>query len=163
MTSARGLRAGEALLALALLALGLFVAIRTAQMQVAPSYAAIGPRTFPFLVAGGLLVIGALLLREALVGHIEHDRGLELDWPAAGLVCVGLVLQFTLIMTLGWVLAATLMFVIVARAFASRRSQVDAALGVVLAGGTFAIFNWGLGLDLPAGALIDGLGGSPAD
>ena len=81
MTTARSLRVSEAAFGGGVLALGLFIAFETSRIHVAPTYAAIGPRLFPSLVAAGLIVIGVLVLREALFGHVAHERsGIELDW-----------------------------------------------------------------------------------
>jgi putative tricarboxylic transport membrane protein len=62
MTTARSLRIGEAVLGGAVLALGLFVAVETSMLKVASTHATVGPRLFPFLVAAGLVVVGALVL-----------------------------------------------------------------------------------------------------
>jgi putative tricarboxylic transport membrane protein len=56
-----------------------------------------------------------------------------------------------LLETLGWIPASALLFMAVARAFGSRRLVVDAAIGVVLTGLSFVIFNYGLDLTLPSG------------
>ena len=40
---------------------------------------------------------GLLLLREALFGHIAHERGMALDWRAAGLVGAALIVQLLLL------------------------------------------------------------------
>jgi putative tricarboxylic transport membrane protein len=53
----------------------------------------------------------------------------------------------------GFILASTLLFMLVARGFNSRRWLLNAITGVVLAVLIFAIFNYGLGLTLPAGVL----------
>jgi putative tricarboxylic transport membrane protein len=100
-------------------------------------------------------VVGALVLYQALFGHVAHERGFELDWVAVALVSAGLVAQLLLLETVGWVLATTLLFVAVARAFGSRRLPLDAGIGVVLASLAFAIFNYGLGLSLPIGTVIE--------
>ncbi len=85
MTTGRSLRLGEMVLAGGALALGLFIAVETAMLEVAPSQAAVGPRLFPSLVAAGLLLVGvALLARGLLFGHIAHEGGFELDWPVVG-------------------------------------------------------------------------------
>jgi putative tricarboxylic transport membrane protein len=157
MTSGRTLRIGEAVFGGAVLALGLFIAIRTWQLQVAPTYAAVGPKLFPYLIATGLIVIGLLVLREAVFGHVAHEQGFELDGIAALLVSAGLIGQMLLLEWVGWIPATTLMFVAVARAFGSRRWPIDAALGLVLASLTFVIFNYGLDLSLPTGTLIESL------
>ncbi len=153
MTSARSLRIGEAILGAVILGLGVFIVVETAFLRSGPGYALVGPALFPYLIAAGLLVIGLLILREAGFGHIAHDRGVQLDWSAVGLISLGLIVQIALLPYLGWILATTVLFVIVAWAFSSRRPLLDAAIGLVLVGGTFVLFNYGLGLDLPAGPL----------
>jgi putative tricarboxylic transport membrane protein len=157
MTTGRSLRVGEAVLGGGVLALGLFIGIETALIEVAPSQATVGPRLFPFLVATGLVVVGLLVLREAFFGHVAHERGFELDWLAVALISAGLLVQMFLLETIGWIPATTILFVAVTRAFGSRRLLIDAAIGVVLASLAFVIFNYGLGLDLPLGTLIEDL------
>jgi putative tricarboxylic transport membrane protein len=155
MTTGRSLRLGEAVLGGGLLALGLFVGIETALLEVAPSQAAVGPRLFPSLVAAGLVAVSLALLREAFLGHVAHEGGWELDWPAVALVSAGMIAGMLLMEPAGWIVAAALLFVGVARAFGSRRLVLDAAVGLVLAGLTFAAFNYGLGLSLPSGQLLE--------
>jgi putative tricarboxylic transport membrane protein len=156
MTTVRSLRLGEAILGGGVLALGLFVAIETSRLEVAPSHAAIGPTLFPYLIATGLIVIGALVLREAFFGHVAHERGgFELDWLAVGLVSAGLIVQLLLLETVGWIPATTLLFVAVTRAFGSRRLLTDAVIGLALASLAFVVFNYGLGLDLPVGTVLE--------
>jgi putative tricarboxylic transport membrane protein len=155
MTTARGLRAGEAVLSLGVLALGAFVAVETLLIEVAPSQAAVGPRLFPWLVATGLIVVGLALLREAIGGHIAHERGWELDWRAVGLVAAGLLLQMLIFESLGWIIAATILFSMTAFAFGNRRLVLGAAIGVFLTSLTFVLFNYGLGLTLPIGTAVE--------
>ncbi len=155
MTTGRSLRVGETILGGGVLALGLFIAFETAQMTVAATQAAVGPRLFPFLVATGLVVVGLLLLREALFGHIAHEGGFELDWRAVALVGGGLIAQLLLLERLGWMIATTVMFVATTLAFGSRRLLIDAAIGLALSGFAFVCFNYGLGLDLPVGTVIE--------
>src|SRR5688572_18205546 len=156
MTTVRSLRLGEAILGGGVLALGLFVAIETSRLEVAPSHAAIGPTLFPYLIATGLIVIGALVLREAFFGHVAHERGgFELDGLAVALVSAGLIVQLLLLETVGWIPATTLLFVAVTRAFGSRRLLTDAVIGLALASLAFVAFNYGLGLDLPVGTVLE--------
>ena len=158
MTTVRTLRLSEAILGGAVLALGLFIAIETSQLEVAPSNAAIGPALFPFIIGGGLIVIGALLLREALFGHMAHERkGVELDWIPVVLVSAGLLAQMLLVETLGWIISTTLLFAAVARAFGSRRILLDAVIGLGLAALAFGVFNYGLDLTLPTGTVFEDL------
>ncbi|MGH6898671.1 MAG: tripartite tricarboxylate transporter TctB family protein [Geminicoccaceae bacterium] len=153
MTTGRGLRLGEAILALSVLLLGVLVAIETALLRTGPGYSAIGPKLFPWLVAAGLVLVGLALLREAQSGEVEHPAGFELDAPPLLLVTGGLVAQMLLMNPAGFVIASTLLFVAVARSFGSRRLVRDAAIGLVLGAAIYVAFTRGLGLALPAGAL----------
>ena len=162
MTTGRALRVSEAVLGGAVLALGLFVAIETTQLRVGPSHATVSPTLFPYIVAAGLLLIGALVLYQAFFGHIAHERGLELDFPAVGLISAGLVVQILLLERLGWIPATTILFAVVAHAFGSRRLALDLVIGLVLTALAFMIFNWGLGLSLPLGSIIESMIADPA-
>lgn len=157
MTTGRSLRIGEAVLGCVVLGLGLFIAVETARLEVAPSNAAIGPRLFPFLVACGLLAVGVAVLRQAAFGHIAHERGFELDWKAVGLVSAGLLAQLLLVESLGWIVATTLLFLLAALAFAERRYVATLLIGLVLTGVTFWLFDYGLGLSLPEGTVLEDL------
>ena len=161
MTTERSLRLGEGVLGAGVLALGLFIAVETARFEVGPSHAAVGPRLFPFLIATGLIVVGLALLRQAFFGHIAHEGGFELDWLAVALVSSGLIVQMLLLDLLGWIIATTLLFIAVARAFRSRRLALDAAIGLVLTALAFVVFTAGLGLNLPTGIIGDML--APAE
>jgi putative tricarboxylic transport membrane protein len=155
MTTGRSLRIGEAVLGGGVLALGLFIVSETALLEVAPVHAAVGPTLFPYLVGGGLIVIGVLVLYQAGFGHIAHERGFELDWVAVVLISAGLVAQMFLLEWLGWIPSTTLLFMAVARSFGSRRLLIDALLGLALTSLVFVIFNYGLDLTLPGGVLGD--------
>jgi len=157
MTTGRNLRVGEAILGGGVLALGLFIAVETAQLGVAASNATIGPRLFPFLIATGLIVVGLLVLREAFFGHVAHERGFELDWLAVALVSGGLILQMLLVESLGWIIATTLLFVAATLAFRERRVLISIAIGLALSCLTYWVFNYGLGLSLPIGTAIEQL------
>ena len=157
MTTGRSLRIGESMLSLGVLALGLFIAAQTALLDVGPSQAAAGPRLFPSLIAIGLIAVGVSLLREAFFGHIAHERGWELDWRAVILVTAGLVAQMLLLESLGWIVATTLLFLATTLAFGSRQALQGIVYGVALSAFVFVSFNYGLGLDLPTGAVIERL------
>ena len=153
MTTARGLRLGEAVLAVFVLGLGLFVAVETAMLRTGPGYAAIGPKLFPWLLAAGLLLVGAALLYEARAGAVAHPGGFDLDLPPALVVTAGLVLQMILMRPAGFVIASTVLFVAVTHAFGSRRVALNTAVGLALCLAIYVAFRWGLGLILPAGVL----------
>jgi putative tricarboxylic transport membrane protein len=154
----RGLRLGDAVLAAFVLLLGAFVAVETALLRTGPGYAAIGPKLFPWLVAGGLLLVGLALLYELRAGAVPQPAGFALDLPPPLVVTAGLLLHMALIRQAGFVIASAVLFVAVAHAFGSRRVALNAALGLVLGAATYVAFTRGLGLVLPAGVLAGLLG-----
>jgi putative tricarboxylic transport membrane protein len=103
-----------------------------------------------------LLIAGGFLLREALTGGFrgvdeEAERHLPMNWvyfawASGGIIAYGLTVEH-----LGFIVASTILFVMVARAFESTRWGLNVAVGAVLAVTIFAIFNYGLGLVLPLG------------
>ena len=121
-------------------------------------YAQVGPGVVPRIVAGLILLLGALLLREAFTGGFRGvdeaaEEAMPMDWRSFAWVSGGIIAYGLVIEHAGFVIASTLLFVMVARGFASRRWALNAATGLVLAVAVFAIFNYGLGLTLPAGVL----------
>jgi len=155
MTTERSLRVGEGLLGGGVLALGIFIAVETSRFEVGPTHAAVGPRLFPFLIAAGLIIVGLAVLWQGFFGHIAHEGGFELDWLAVAFVSGGLIAQMLLLELLGWIIATTILFIAVARAFGSRRLLLDAAIGLALTGLAYIVFTAGLGLNLPTGLIGD--------
>ena len=62
-----------------------------------------------------------------------------------------------LVESLGWIIATTLLFVAATLAFRERRVLISIAIGLVLTGLTYGVFNYGLGLSLPIGTTIEEL------
>ena len=156
MTTGRSMRAGEAALGGGLIALGGLIAVETI-LTPSVGRAVVGPALFPYLISGGLVLVGLSLLREAFAGAVAHAEGLELDLRAVALVAAGLAAQFLLLETLGWIPSTTILFAAVARAFGDRRLVVNLAIGLALAAFTFVTFNYGLGLNLPEGSIVERL------
>jgi putative tricarboxylic transport membrane protein len=158
----------DRLLSAAVLALGIAVSIRTAWIPGASGYGGIGPDFIPTVVGGGLIVMGLWLLAESFTGgwrkRVPDDpaeRG-EHAFYASGFLWVtaGLLAQMALMGSGGFVLAATALFVCVARGFGSRRWLRDLILGAVIALGIFLFFVKFLNVNLPAGWLYPILGGA---
>ena len=55
----------EILLGLGLVAVGIFFAVETTAIKVAPIYAKVGPTVFPWIVAGAFVVLGAIFAIQA--------------------------------------------------------------------------------------------------
>lgn len=150
--------AGQAAVAAGVIAIGGLILWGSFNLPTAGGYAQVGPGMVPRIVGAIMLLLGAWLLRDALTGGFRGvDEAAEarkpLAWPAFAWVTAGLIGYGLLIERAGFILASTLLFMLVARGFMSRRWALNAVTGVVLAVVIFAIFNYGLGLTLPAGVL----------
>jgi putative tricarboxylic transport membrane protein len=140
------------------LALGIAVALVARGFPAGSAYDTLGPKLFPFIVAGGLVLTGApILLRALLAGGGATGRPEPVDgWPVL-MIAGALLVPVLLIGTIGWIPVAGVVFLIGARAFGSRRPLVDLLIGLAFGGATFVLFNHVLGLALPAGSLLQPL------
>lgn len=138
---------------LGLLTLSGLAALSTTGMKIAPSYSRVGPQIFPYAAA---IVLGALALffiwqaltnhPDRLIADTEHT-----DKKALASVAIGFILFIVTLETLGFIVAATLLFTAVARGFGSARIIRDALIGLALAASAFLVFTRLLDLQLPAG------------
>ena len=158
----------ELVLSLAVLLLGIAVAIGTASLSGAGGYARVGPNVAPAVIAGGLIVLGLWLLYEAVFGGWRNAvpdnpeaRGEHVFSPSAFIwVSIGLIAQMLLIHWAGFVIAQAALFACVARGFGSSKAPRDLAIGLVLGLGVFFFFVKFLNVNLPAGWLRPILGGA---
>jgi putative tricarboxylic transport membrane protein len=151
----------ELVLSLAVLSLGIAVAIGTASLSGAGGYARVGPNVAPAVIAGGLIVLGLWLLYETVFGGWRNAvpdspeaRGEHDFSPSAFIwVSIGLIAQMLLIHRAGFVLAQATLFTCVARGFGSRRYPRDFAIGLALGVAVFLFFVKFLNVNLPPGWL----------
>ena len=147
---------GELAVALGVLALAALVGWRTAAIPFSPLYSQVGPTVIPWIVTAGLAVLGALLLVKALTGgwvHESEDAEPPVNRVAMAWLALGLFLNVALIGTLGFIIASTLMFVCVARAFGSLAWPRDAGIALVLCLAAYLGFSRLLGISIGAGIL----------
>jgi putative tricarboxylic transport membrane protein len=158
----------ELVLSMAVLLLGIAVAVGTSQLSSAGGYARIGPNVAPAVIAGGLILLGIWLSYEALSGGwrnaVPDDpeaRGEHRFYASAFIwVTVGLFAQILLIHRAGFVLAQAVLFTCVARGFGSAKLPRDLAIGLLLGLTVFLFFVKFLNVNLPAGWLGPILGGA---
>ncbi len=147
---------GEAAVAAAVLALAAFVFVGAGMIPAGALYAKVGPRLVPYIIAGGLAALGAALAWQAARGgwpsEDDADAG-PADRHALAWLAAGLLLNLALIRPLGFAIAVTAMFTLVARAFASTRPLRDAAIGLAIALAAWACFEKFLGIQVGAGYL----------
>ncbi len=145
---------GEAVFGAAIAAAGIFIGVTAQDIAVQPNAPLLGPRLFPLLSAAGLTILGLATVAAALRAVAQRgvaSAGGEFERRSFGLVLLGLAAFGALVEPAGFVPAAATLFAAVARAFESRRPWRDGAIGLVLAGAIFVVFNVLLGLNLPAG------------
>lgn len=153
-------------MALAVMALGVFVAFDAVTGLTGPGYAQVGPGVFPVIVGAALLLAGLGLLVQGLRGRwrvvwMERDASASPSSSAplrhVLLVAAALALNVILFAPLGFVAASAVLFACVSAAFGSRHFVVDAALGIAFGAAIYLVFVYGLALHLPAGGLWEGM------
>lgn len=118
-----------------------------------------GSGFFPLIVTAGLLFFSALFVLQttlrpdtALQEHTAEEAEAT-NWRTVGLAIVCLLVYAFLLAPLGYVIATTLFFPVVARVFGSRRWVRDIIIGLVASLILFIGFTQLLGVRLPAGLL----------
>ncbi len=160
--STRG-KTSAVVMALAIMALGGFVAYDSMVGLTGPGYAQVGPGVFPVIIGIGLLLAGAGLLAQAIrsqwrVNWIDLAPSARSGPSAASqrgllLVAAALMLNVLLFAPLGFIAASALLFACVSAALGSTRFILDVVIGISLAATIYVVFTKGLGLQLPAGDL----------
>lgn len=134
------------LTALMFLGFGLFLLLYGAQYPMG-SASRMGAGYFPRLISFGLLVVGAILLVQALKGEGERLEGLNLRplfFVLAGTLGFGLLIQRA-----GLVIAGTVLVILVRLASDDFRMLEVLALAAVLVAATATLFTYILGLPIP--------------
>lgn len=127
--------------------------VGASQLPADTGYAGIGAAFVPAVVALFLAVVGALLMWQALSGGFRNFTdsvaNLAADHHGGLWVTAGVMLMALLITKAGFVLAATTLFVCVARGFGSKTLVRDAIVGAVLVFPVFWLFTLVLDVNLP--------------
>jgi len=152
MHSEKRLNVTELAFAAGMVMLALVILYDSFSIRLGISYDRIGPRFFPFIVSAGLLVTAMLMIVESL-----HGKGQQSPYKIRKLplVLLGLALITCLLLfeRLGFIVAVSIQFWLIARAFNSLYPLRDAIIGIVLAVTIYFAFTQGLGLVLPRGIL----------
>ncbi|HWL27485.1 MAG TPA: tripartite tricarboxylate transporter TctB family protein [Burkholderiaceae bacterium] len=148
------LRKGPWWLGLAVIFMGAVCFYASTQLSATAQYAAIGPGMFVAVVGLGLMGLGVLLLIQIARGEVFEPEeaenaipGQAMDKRAFFTALLGAIVPALTIETLGLPVAAMLAFMLVARAFGSRRVVADLVTGFVLATLCWFLFGF-LGLQL---------------
>jgi putative tricarboxylic transport membrane protein len=155
-------RWGEVVLTGLLLVIGIYLIVDAGRITVPGSANTVGPRFFPYLVGGATVLVALLLGLRLLRGDQGPEEGGEdidpnapTSWRAVGIIAVAFLAHALLINVVGWPLAVTSMFGVVAWALGAR-----GIIRPLLAGGITSVVIWllfvkALGVVLPGGVLLE--------
>ena len=143
----------DLLLAGAVTTLGLLLAAGAFQISTGFGYDRIGPRTAPYGVALGLVLLGGALAVPAArrLSNGDANAFAPVRWGALGVLTLAFLLFLAVVGRTGFIVAASLQFWLVARAFSNSRPVRDAVVAVLLSIVVYVAFSRGLALALPAG------------
>ncbi len=157
-----GISRGELAMVVLLGALGLYLLVDAANIAIPGSSNTIGPRFFPYLVGGVVLAtalgLGFRVLRGDR-GPADESEDVDPDaptsWSSVGIIIVGFLAHALLINVVGWPLAVTLMFALVAWALGARGVVRPLVAGAVLSVFVWIVFVKALNVALPGGTLLE--------
>ncbi|SFA41683.1 putative tricarboxylic transport membrane protein [Rhodococcoides kroppenstedtii] len=165
---AGGFRRGRSGLVVAglVLALAIYLTHGILTMEVPGSAATPGPAFFPVILTVCAYLLAILLAVQVLRTpdspdpDIVQPRGgrhrTQSDWRALGITLAAFLLFTAMLVPVGWVISAAVLFWGVAYAMGSPRPTMDLGIALVFSCGVQAFFSAGLGLNLPAG-ILEGL------
>ena len=145
---------GELLLAVGIVLLGLLFVAGTLAIPVTEAYERVGPAAYPWAISVALIVIGLILVREALRGVSTDTDVPRMQLLPVAYISLGLILHILLIERAGFIIASAILFFCAARAFGARSRIVTACIAVALAAAVYFAFSLGLDLPLPPGILL---------
>lgn len=160
---------GPRLVAVALLALAAILIASAIGIARGGGYSVIGPATIPFVVAIGLLVLGAIfalrttLLPDTDLAELSAEEDRATHWPTVGLTILAL-LGYALALDgfelgpaevpgLGYIVATGIFLPVAARILGSRSPIRDVIVGFGIGIVIYFGFTEFLGVRLPAGVL----------
>ena len=110
------------------------------------------PGFFPFLSGVALTVLSLILFFQALIGRRPRTRASGNLWRPAAIV-MGLVIYVLIFDEAGYILATIFLSVIVLRVLKPRAKWTFAVVSLILAVGSYLLFDRLLGVLLPNGIL----------
>lgn len=153
---------GEQWIALGVILIGLIMAWQITGIPETAGYAGVGPRFFPSVIVFGLIITGVILFIQSRASKHpqtedktqDPDHPLDYEtphpqWRMFGIASAALILHMSLISTLGFTLAGTILCFGICLALETQNKLRDLILSFLLVLGLFHLFKW-LGLNLPA-------------
>ena len=143
-----------------LVLIGIYMVVDGHGLRTPATEGAIGPRFFPYVVGGGLIVVGTWLAVAIWRGdHAEPEQGEDVDaearsdWRTLGALA-GLMLLYVLILEpVGYLLSTIGLFAGTAYTLGARDPRSLVAVSLLAPFITFLVFTRLLGVYLPNGLL----------
>ncbi|MEO5781035.1 MULTISPECIES: tripartite tricarboxylate transporter TctB family protein [Arthrobacter] len=155
---------GEILFALVFVSVGVAGLLTAGSIPIPPSETGIGPRAFPYIVCGLLVLLGTGIVAQVLRGKVgqaeegeDLDASAKTDWVALAKLVGFVILHIFLIESAGWPVAAAVLFTGAAWSLEARPLWKAIGISVILALVLQYVFGGLLGVSLPPGPLLEGV------
>lgn len=155
-------RAGQLAMGIGALIVAAVLAFGATTIPSEAGYAGVGPDFLPWVVSAALALCGGMLIREVLTGgfrNMEEPSGAPRgDWHALAWVSAGVLLNASLITTIGFILSCSLCFTLAVRGLRAsegksigdlRQTLKDAVTGMLIAAPVYWLFTKLLAVNLP--------------
>ncbi len=110
------------------------------------------PGFFPFLSGVALAVLSAVLLFEAWIGRSAGTQAFGNLWRPS-MIVMGLVVYVLIFDLAGYIVATIVLSAIVLRVMETKKRWILAVMSLILAVGSYVLFDRVLGVLLPSGIL----------
>lgn len=156
-------RWSELLIAAGLIIIGIVILIYSRDIRVIAS-ATVSPRIIPQIVGVGTILAGVWYVidivrspHQITGGEDSEDVDIDAptDWRALIIIGVALTIFAFIVETVGFALAAAVMFFLTSYAMGSKKYVMNLLIGLALGVVVFIVFDTWLGVRLPAGWLED--------
>ena len=155
---------GEILFALLFVSVGAAGLVTAGSIPIPLSETGIGPRAFPYIVCGILVLVGTGIVAQVLRGKVgqaeegeDLDASASTDWVALAKLVGFVILHIFLIEPAGWPVAAAVLFSGAAWSLEARPLWKAVMISVILALVLQYVFGGLLGVSLPPGPLLEGV------
>ena len=155
-------RSGQLAMGIGALIVAAVLAYGAAAIPSDAGYAGVGPDFLPWVVSAALAICGVMLIREVLTGgyrKMEEPSGAARgDWRALAWVSAGVLLNASLITTIGFILSCALCFALAVRGLRAsegkpigdlRQTMKDVVTGMLIAAPVYWLFTKVLAVNLP--------------
>lgn len=155
-------RPGQLAVAVGALIVAAVLAFGATDISSDSGYAGVGPNFMPWVISVALALCGLTLLWEVWKGGYrnmpEPSGAARGDWRSLAWVSAGVLLNASLITTIGFILSCSLCFVLAVRGLRAsegkpagnvQQTVKDAVIGIVISAPVFWLFTKVLAVNLP--------------